>query len=245
MRLYELGRVYLPDAEGGLKARPPALEGLRAAGVLHGLREGRAWSARTRRSTSTTRRARSRRCSRCSACTARRSSRRSGRPYHPRASAVVKLGGVEVGTLGELHPRLAKKLDLPAETFLFELDLGPLYARRRSWCPRSTPLTRFPAVLRDLAVVVPDRAAERAGAGGDPRGRRPARRGRAGVRRRTRASPSPRGRRTSRSPCSYRSPDRTLTDEEVSEAHQKIVRRGEPAPRGEPACPKSPVKSWG
>jgi phenylalanyl-tRNA synthetase beta chain len=70
---------------------------------------------------------------------------------HPGRSAEVWSDDVRLGVLGHLHPRLLKALDLPGETLVFELDLEPLTARR---VPRARPLSRFPSVRRDLALVV-------------------------------------------------------------------------------------------
>jgi phenylalanyl-tRNA synthetase beta chain len=57
-----------------------------------------------------------------------------------------------VGWLGALHPRLLAELDLDTEVLAFELDLEPLVARR---IPRAAEISRYPAVRRDLALVVP------------------------------------------------------------------------------------------
>jgi phenylalanyl-tRNA synthetase beta chain len=71
---------------------------------------------------------------------------------HPGRSAVLRRGGRVVGWLGALHPRLLAELDLDTEVLAFELDLEPLVARR---IPRAAEISRYPAVRRDLALVVP------------------------------------------------------------------------------------------
>ncbi len=59
----------------------------------------------------------------------------------------------EIGVLGEIHPLVAKKLDLPSGVFVFELSLEVMASLAQEKRPyRSIP--RFPAVLRDLAVVL-------------------------------------------------------------------------------------------
>jgi len=70
---------------------------------------------------------------------------------HPGRSARVLRAGRVVGYLGELHPELTRALDLPASPFLFELDGDALAAAA---LPKAHELSRFPAVRRDLAVVV-------------------------------------------------------------------------------------------
>ncbi len=69
---------------------------------------------------------------------------------HPGRSARVVLDGAPIGWLGELHPRLQRKYELPAPLVLFELDAEPLLARN---LPRYAEVSKFPPVRRDLAYV--------------------------------------------------------------------------------------------
>ena len=71
--------------------------------------------------------------------------------FHPGQSARILLGKREVGRLGRLHPLKQKLLDLDVPAFLFELDLSIL---EESVLPKFRPLSRFPAVQRDLSVIV-------------------------------------------------------------------------------------------
>jgi phenylalanyl-tRNA synthetase beta chain len=75
--------------------------------------------------------------------------------FHPGRTAKLLIGGEEVGLLGELHPRVRESLELElAEPVLAaELDLEAILARAAP-VGRYKPLPQFPAVLRDLAVVV-------------------------------------------------------------------------------------------
>lgn len=70
---------------------------------------------------------------------------------HPGRAARVEKYGKSIGWIGELHPRLQKALNLPLAPLLFELDLAPLLEAR---LPAYREISRFPAVRRDLAVVV-------------------------------------------------------------------------------------------
>jgi len=70
---------------------------------------------------------------------------------HPGQGAIIERDGTRVGALGLVHPRIARELKLPGRTFVFELDLAAL---GRGRVPRYAPLSRFPAVRRDVAVVV-------------------------------------------------------------------------------------------
>ncbi|AMO94598.1 phenylalanine--tRNA ligase, beta subunit [Collimonas fungivorans] len=70
---------------------------------------------------------------------------------HPGRSAQVLLGDVAVGFIGELHPRLQQKYELPLAPVLFEVDALALQHRQ---VPAYVEISKFPAVVRDLAVVV-------------------------------------------------------------------------------------------
>ena len=60
---------------------------------------------------------------------------------------------VNIGWIGQLHPRLQKALDLDAVAVAFEVDLAALQQRPLA---RSAALSRYPSVRRDLAFVVPE-----------------------------------------------------------------------------------------
>ena len=70
---------------------------------------------------------------------------------HPGRSARVHLDGRAIGWLGELHPRLAKRYELPRAPIVFELDLEPLGALP---LPSARPVSRLPVARRDFAVLV-------------------------------------------------------------------------------------------
>ena len=70
---------------------------------------------------------------------------------HPGQSARILRGERLVGWVGTLHPRLEKALDLPSGVCLFELLLEALEGGR---IPAFQPLSRFPAIRRDFALVM-------------------------------------------------------------------------------------------
>ncbi|MDB5854442.1 MAG: phenylalanine--tRNA ligase subunit beta [Herminiimonas sp.] len=70
---------------------------------------------------------------------------------HPGRSAEVFLGGAAIGFIGELHPRWQQKYDLPLAPVLFEVSTASLQERP---LPSSQEISRFPAVVRDVALVV-------------------------------------------------------------------------------------------
>ena len=70
---------------------------------------------------------------------------------HPGQSAEVWVDGRAIGWIGTLHPRLVQALDLASAPVLFELDSSALAQRA---LPRHGGLSRFPQVRRDLAFVL-------------------------------------------------------------------------------------------
>ncbi|MGA7870788.1 MAG: phenylalanine--tRNA ligase subunit beta, partial [Candidatus Binatus sp.] len=73
---------------------------------------------------------------------------------HPGRSAIVMLDGAPIGLIGELHPAEAMRLDLNEPCAVYELDLSSLIAY--GFSPRKTfqPPPKFPAIRRDLALVL-------------------------------------------------------------------------------------------
>jgi phenylalanyl-tRNA synthetase beta chain len=70
---------------------------------------------------------------------------------HPGRSARIYCGDRAIGWLGELHPQIGRALEVTPAPMLFEIELSALPAAR---LPRAAELSKFPAVRRDLAVVV-------------------------------------------------------------------------------------------
>jgi phenylalanyl-tRNA synthetase beta chain len=70
---------------------------------------------------------------------------------HPGQSAAVSLNGVPCGWIGALHPELLDRLDLDRAVFVMELSLAVV--TRRS-VPKFSEQSRFPAIRRDLAIVI-------------------------------------------------------------------------------------------
>lgn len=70
---------------------------------------------------------------------------------HPGRAARVLLDGREIGCLGEVHPEWGQKYDLPQAPVVFELDFDAVKAAQ---VPVFTEVSKFPPVIRDLAVVV-------------------------------------------------------------------------------------------
>jgi phenylalanyl-tRNA synthetase beta chain len=70
---------------------------------------------------------------------------------HPGRSARIELDGRPVGWIGDLHPRLQQKYELPQAPVLFEIDAGVLQSRV---VPTYAEVSKFQPVRRDLAIIV-------------------------------------------------------------------------------------------
>jgi len=70
---------------------------------------------------------------------------------HPGQSARLRRHEVNLGWVGALHPGLASKMGLPETPVVFELAADVLTS---STAPRYREMSRFPAVRRDLAIIV-------------------------------------------------------------------------------------------
>lgn len=151
VRLFELGRVFHPQAGEGT---PAPLETQRVAAAVCGDADPQQWGLATRKVDFHDLKGDLE--SLAAASGAVLEFQPSQRPYgHPARSAEVLRDGVGLGWIGQIHPRLAKAMDIDVDVFAFELDLAPLAARA---LPRASELSRFPSVRRDLAFLVPEAA---------------------------------------------------------------------------------------
>ena len=69
----------------------------------------------------------------------------------PGQAAEIRRGDEVLGVVGKLHPSIAKDYDLKRAVYLFELDAEKALA---SAAPAATSISKYPAIRRDLAVVV-------------------------------------------------------------------------------------------
>jgi phenylalanyl-tRNA synthetase beta chain len=70
---------------------------------------------------------------------------------HPGRSATVWVNGLNVGVIGQLHPKWVQKYELPMAPVLFELDFSVLQTLSM---PAYEEVSKQPIVQRDLALVV-------------------------------------------------------------------------------------------
>jgi phenylalanyl-tRNA synthetase beta chain len=136
-------------------------------------------------------------------------------------SAAIQLGKLPLGEMGRLLPLLGKRYDLRDAVLLAELDLDALLARRNT-LKGFRPLPAFPAIRRDVALLVPEattheavlqvvRQAKAANLEG------------ADLFDVFRGANVPAGQKSMAYGLTYRSAERTLTDNEVNAAHEKLV----------------------
>jgi phenylalanyl-tRNA synthetase beta chain len=139
---------------------------------------------------------------------------------HPGRAARVLAGGVEVGWLGEVHPLVCREWDLERATAL-QVELAELVAMASLGSEHYEDVTTYPAVHQDLAIVVDDgvpaaRVREAVLEGGGELLRS------AEVFDLYRGEQVGEGRKSLALRLEFRSPDRTLTDEEVAERREAI-----------------------
>ncbi len=142
---------------------------------------------------------------------------------HPGRSCRILAGKKDAGFLGEIHPKVLEKMDITPRVVVFELDLLmllDLFSKEMLY----REISRVPSVSRDVAFVI-DKTMESKeilmlalekgekllenieifdvyyGTG------------------------VPEGRKSLAVRFTYRSPDRTLTDKEVSEVHERIIKK--------------------
>ena len=138
---------------------------------------------------------------------------------HPNKQAAIVIAGNKLGVVGELHPRVREAFDISEATYLFEVNVTALL-------PFTTghkmfrPIPRFPAVVRDIALIVDSGVTHysiQSNIEGFPLV--------AGV---TvfdvySGSQVPQGKKSLAYRITFQSPDHTLTDDEVDKVQQQIM----------------------
>jgi phenylalanyl-tRNA synthetase beta chain len=145
-------------------------------------------------------------------------------PYlHPGKASVLRRGEEVLGVLGEVHPQVLGRYEIHGSAFLFEINFERAVACAEEGRQfRSLP--KFPAVYRDLSIVVDEtleveRLAETIWELSQPfidevhlfdiyRG-----------------APVPPGKKGVSYRIRYQAADRTLTDEEVNQYHEEVISR--------------------
>jgi phenylalanyl-tRNA synthetase beta chain len=140
---------------------------------------------------------------------------------HPGRGALVLMDAEILGVIGQLHPRIAGLYKFKQPVFVADLNLTSMLVAERTKV-RYHPLPKFPTVVRDLALLI-DTGVQFAGveraikelnipelvgvklfdlyAGGE----------------------LPAGKHSIALSLRYRASNRTLTDEEVNAAHDRVI----------------------
>lgn len=136
-------------------------------------------------------------------------------------SASIQLGKQPLGELGQLSPVLGRQLDLRDAVWLAELNLDLLLARRSAG--RSfKPLPQFPSIRRDVAMLVPESTSHDAVLQ-SVKAAKPANLEVVELFDVFRGKHVPAGQKSLAYAFTYRSAEKTLTDAEVNDAHDRLV----------------------
>ena len=145
-------------------------------------------------------------------------------PYlHPGKASKLSIEKEVLGVFGEAHPQVLSHYEIDGKTYLFELDFDQLLKWAKE-SKRFQPLPKFPDIYRDLSLVVDDtleaeKVVEVIWTLQHPfidevnlfdiyRG-----------------APIPEGKKGISYRIRYQANDRTLTDEEVNQYHEKVIAR--------------------
>jgi phenylalanyl-tRNA synthetase beta chain len=139
---------------------------------------------------------------------------------HPGRTAEVYLKGNRVGFIGQIHPNVQKEMDLK-ETYVFELSLKSILEAETAPL-HYEPIPRFPSITRDIALVVEKE--KTAGeleniiknAGGNLLKE-------VQVFDLYEGEHMEPGKKSIAFSLKYYDPERTLTDEDVNKAHEKVL----------------------
>jgi phenylalanyl-tRNA synthetase beta chain len=142
----------------------------------------------------------------------------------PGRSATVRAQGTTVGTVGQLLPGIAEERGFPAgeEVFVAELDLDAIASRASVDELRTTSLPKFPSIVRDLSILVAD-TLPAAAVRGTIRSAAPSLLQSVVEFDRYQGKGIPEGRLSLSLRLTFRSAERTLTDDEVDGAMNDIV----------------------
>lgn len=144
------------------------------------------------------------------------------RPWmHPRRSVSIDVGGVTVGTLCGVHPATMKGLDCLGNAVVAEIDLSAV-ADLEVLDRKFEPVPRFPSIQSDVSFVVEEKAPSGAleelvsANGGEDL---------AGVELVAvyQGPPVPEGHKSLSFRMTFQAPDRTLSEEEVKTAVDRVV----------------------
>lgn len=143
--------------------------------------------------------------------------------FHPGRCARVTIGEKIIGYIGEIHPEVAENFECPHRTYIAVLDIKPMI-ENSNMAREYKGLPKYPAITRDIALVVNDeipvKDMERA------------------IRQCSgkileeiklfdiyKGEQVPEGMKSIAFKLTFRSPERTLVDDEVNEVMEKVLQK--------------------
>lgn len=141
--------------------------------------------------------------------------------YHTKRCAVIEKDGEVLGYIGEVHPVIAENFEIKKRVYFFQLNFDNI-SKLRMKLKRYSPVPKFPAMKRDIALIVDDaifvRDIENTILGIESK-----------LIEKVelfdiyKGAQVPEGKKSVAYSIIYRSKDRTLTDEEVSKTQEKVL----------------------
>jgi phenylalanyl-tRNA synthetase beta chain len=156
LKLYELGRVYLPEADARHPSGElawPAHEPRRLGLALTGSRRAKSWSGGGDDADFYDLKGAVEDVLEAMGIAEGRFQPGAHPALHPASSSALLVRGQPIGNLGQVHPHVAAHFEVPQETFVAELDWEALLEHSLA-LKRLRGVPKFPAVARDLAFVV-------------------------------------------------------------------------------------------
>lgn len=74
-------------------------------------------------------------------------------PFHPGRQLAIYVGSLEIGSFGEVHPAIVKRLDVPQRIYFAEINLNDLYKIRPD-IGKVKEMAQFPGSTRDWTVTL-------------------------------------------------------------------------------------------
>lgn len=142
--------------------------------------------------------------------------------YHPGKTAALMIGNKKVGVLGEVHPDVSESYGVDENCYLAELNLDLLFEYAKT-DKKYKALPKFPAVTRDIALLVDDEilvqeiedTIRRAGGNLVEK---------VELFDIYKGAQIPEGKKSIAYAIAYRDEKKTLTDNDVNKVHDKILR---------------------
>lgn len=142
---------------------------------------------------------------------------------YPSSSMRLNIRGKNIGIFGQISPDVLESFDIHQDTYVLEIELeNQLLSSRKE--REFKPLPKYPALLRDIAIVVDERVSSEEVRdiiiGTDSHILKEAR-----LFDVYRGKPIPTGEKSLAYSLTYRADDRTLTDKEIDQVHSDIIER--------------------